>query len=313
MDLVRRLKLLVCVAEVGSFARAAGVLQIDPSAVSHGIGGLEKELGVRLLHRTTRQLSLTAEGHDVVQRARVVLSELECISDVAPRADRPLTGMVRIGMSVGFSHHVLMPRIGEFLRSYPGIRVESLLLASAADLNAGGLDIVLQSGEPQDSAGLIARHLLTLQLGVYASPDYLERAGVPETPDDLQQHVCLVHKPHFIHRPWNDWDFVRGEEQVRIKVPTQLVTDDRAGLVAAAKSGAGIVRIGLLSPALVAKGRLVRLLTDWKCPGGPEIYLLYRKSGRDNPRTRAMLDFVTRVFDDFDPEEASVVHKLEQG
>ncbi|MFT3821393.1 MAG: LysR family transcriptional regulator [Rubrivivax sp.] len=307
MDRIRRLELLIRAAEAGGFSRAAGLLQIDPSAVSHAVAALEKELGLRLFHRTTRQLSLTDEGRHVVEHARVVLRELEAIGNLGPAGERQPEGVLRVGMSVSFSHHVVMPRIGEFLRRHPGIRVESLLLATAADMHAAGLDLVFQSGRPKDS-GLVAQRLATLKLGVYASPTYLARAGRPETPQALLDHACLVHKPQFIRRAWNDWDFVRDRRLTTIKVPTRLMTDDREGLVAAALAGAGIIRVGLLDPVLVGEGRLLPLLTEWACPGGPEIYVLYRKGGRDNPRLRVFLDFVTRVFDEFDPHEGSLLH-----
>ncbi|MEO8281105.1 MAG: LysR family transcriptional regulator [Ideonella sp.] len=307
MDRVRRLEMLIRAAEAGSFARAASLLQIDPSAVSHSISGLEKELGVRLFNRTTRQLSLTEEGQKVSDHARVILRELDAIDNVAPTSKRPLDGVLRVGMSVSLSHHVMMPRIGEFLSSHPGIRIESLLLATTSDMNVAGLDLMFQSGKPKDS-GLIAKRLATLKLGVYASPEYLARAGCPQAPEDLLQHACLVHKPQFIRRAWNDWDFVRDQQLTTIKVPMHLATDDREGLLAAALAGAGILRVGLLNPLLVGTGRLVRLLTEWSCPGGPEIYVLYRKDGRRNPRVLAFLDFITRVFDEFDPLERSLLH-----
>lgn len=307
MDRLRRFELLTCAAEAGSFSRAARLLQIDPSAVSHAVSALEKSLGLKLFHRTTRQLTLTDEGREVVHHARGMLRNLAEIQGLAPQAREQLEGRLRVGMSVSLSHHVMMPRMAEFLQRHPGIRIESLMLTQAKDMHAAGLDLMFHSGKASDSE-LVARRIATLRLAVYAAPAYLERAGVPQQPQDLLSHTCLVHKPSFIQRAWNDWEFSKGEQRLTVKVPTHLMTDDREGLLATALAGGGILRVGLLDPHLIDSGQLVRVLADWSCPGGPDIHLLYRRSSLRDPRVAAFLDFVDEVFADFDPEERSLRH-----
>lgn len=305
MDRLRRLELMTRAAEAGSFSRAAQLLQLDPSSISHAVAELEKDLGFRLFHRTTRQLKLTDEGRDVLRRAQAILQEVDEIQNLAPRDQQQLEGTLRIGMSVSVSRHVMMPRMAEFMQRHPKLRIESLMLDQTKDLHAAGLDVMFVLGALKDS-GLIAQHVGTLRLAVYAAPSYLERAGDPKHPEELVHHACLIHKPPFTAKGWNDWRFTKGRQRLNVKVPMNLMTDDREGLVAAALSGAGIMRIGMLDQDLVERGRLQRVLSDWECPGGPEIHLLYRKSPRLDPRVKAFLEFVDEVFSDFDPQERSL-------
>lgn len=291
MDRLRRLELMVRAAEAGSFARAARLLQLDPSTISHAVTELEKDLGLRVFHRTTRQLSLTDQGKEVLRGAQAMLHELAEIQNLAPRVKQRLDGTLRIGMSVSLGQHVMMPRMAEFLQRHPQLRVESLILNQTKDLHAAGLDVMFHPGKPRDTE-LVAKRVATLRLGVYAAPAYLERAGRPRHPQDLANHACLIHKPAFTPRGLNDWEFSKGQQHVKVKVPATLMTDDREGLLATALAGGGLMRIGLLNPELVASGRLTRVLTGWECPGGPDIYLLYRRTSRRDPRVKAFIEFV---------------------
>jgi hypothetical protein len=135
-----------------------------------------------------------------------------------------------------------------------------------------------------------------------AAPAYLEAAGTPTGPDDLPRHVCLVHKPPFAVMPWNEWFFERSGERRRVAVPAALVTDDREALLAAALAGAGIVRVGMFDPGLLASGTLRRVLPDWSCPGGPTLHALYRRTAEPVPKVAAFLDFFAVALVEFDSE-----------
>ena len=162
MDRVRRIELLVRAAEAGSFARAAKLLDLDPSAVSHAIAELEKELRVTLFYRTTRQLRLTEDGEEIVRRGREILREIAELESVAAEGDGRLTGTLRVGMHVPISRHVIMPRLPEFMRRHPELRLECLLLAQVKDLHAAGLDVLVRAGEPPE-VDLVARKLAEMR------------------------------------------------------------------------------------------------------------------------------------------------------
>jgi DNA-binding transcriptional LysR family regulator len=309
VDRVRRIELFVRAAEAGSFARAAKLLELDPSAVSHAITELERELRVTLFYRTTRQLRLTEDGEDVLRRGREILRELAELESVATEADGRLTGILRVGMHVPISRHVVMPRLPEFMRRHPELRLECLLLAQVKDLHAAGLDVLLRAGEPPE-VDLIARKLAEIKLGVYASPAYLDEAGEPATPEELLKHRCLIHKPPSAMRPWDEWTFERDGERRVVTVPRTVMTDDREGLIAAVLAGGGLMRIGMFDPGLITAGRLRRVLREWQCPGGPPIYGLYRRSRRMAPKIAAFLEFAAEVYAAFDPDEATIAHPL---
>lgn len=307
MDRLRRYEMLVKAAEAGSFAKAAALLQLDPSAVSHAIGQLEQELRITLFYRTTRQLKLTADGEELCARAREILQQVAELEN-ASRAPKNLTGTLRIGMSVPMSRNIVMPRLPEFTRRHPELSIECLVLTRVKDMHASGVDVMVSAGEPPQS-NLIARKLMTLRFGVYAAPAYLDSAGIPADPDELRRHRCLVHKPPFSLKPLDQWEFDRGGERRRIDVPRTLVTDDREGLIAAALASGGLMRIGMFDPALIAAGRLRRVLADWDCLGTPPVYALYRRSSRLAPKVTAFLKFLAEAAAVFDPEDVTVIHE----
>lgn len=302
MDRIRRLEILVSAAQAGSFARAAKLLQLDPSAVSHAIAQLERELKVTLFYRTTRQLRLTEDGGEVLRRGLGILREVGELDEIGARVQERVAGTLRIGMHVPISHSVVMPRLPELMRRHPDLGLECRVLNQVKDFHAAGLDILLRVGEPPQS-DLIAYKLGELKMGVYAAPSYLARAGTPESPEELIRHRCLVHHPPQMDKPWDQWEFQRGTEHRSVTVPQTLVTDDREGLIAAACAGGGLMRIGMFDPRLIASGSLRRVLPDWTCPDGPALYAIYRRSGRVSRKIAAFRDFAVEAFADFDPEE----------
>jgi DNA-binding transcriptional LysR family regulator len=287
VDRVRGIEILLSAAEAGSFARAAKLLQLDPSAVSHAIAQLERELKVTLFYRTTRQLRLTEDGAEIVRRGKSILRDIGELVDVGARVRERVAGTLRIGMHVPISHSIIMPRLPVFMRRYPDLKVECRVLNQVKDFHAAGLDILLRVGEPPES-DLVAWKLGGLEMGLYAAPSYLASAGIPKTPEELVDHRCLIHHPPTMDKPWDRWVF------------------EREGLIAAARAGGGLMRIGMFDPHLIASGSLQRVLADWRCPGGPQVYAIYRKSGRVSKKIAAFRDFAGEAIADFDPEEITM-------
>ena len=306
MDQVRGIEILLSAAEAGSFARAAKLLQLDPSAVSHAIAQLERELKVTLFYRTTHQLRLTEDGAEIVRRGKGILRDIGELVDVGARVRERVAGTLRIGMHVPISHSIIMPRLPVFMRRYPELWLECRVLNQVKDFHAAGLDILLRVGEPPES-DLVAWKLGQLEMGLYAAPSYLATAGIPKTPEELVKYRCLIHHPPTMDKPWDRWVFERGRERKAVVVPHTMVTDDREGLIAAARAGGGLMRIGMFDPRLIASGSLQRVLADWRCPGGPQVYAIYRKSGRVSKKIAAFRDFASEAIADFDPQEITLV------
>jgi LysR family transcriptional regulator, transcriptional activator for dmlA len=311
MDRMRRIELLVRAAEAGSFARAARFLQVDPSAVSHAIAELERELKTTLFYRTTRQLRLTEEGEEIYRHGCNILRELGELESAASKAPERLTGILRVGLGVT-GPHIIMPRLPEFLRRHPGLQIDCLLITRIKEMHESGVDLLLHPGEPPES-GVIARKLVQGRLGIYAAPKYLETAGEPVSPEDLLWHRCLIAKPAFFNLPRDEWEFERKGERKVVKVPRTLMTNDREGLIAAALAGGGLMRIGMFNPALITSGRLRKVLADWTCLNSYSLYAIYRKTARTPPKIAAFLQFLTETFAAFDPEELTLIHSPNVG
>jgi DNA-binding transcriptional LysR family regulator len=307
LDRVRRIELLVRAAEAGSFAKAARLLGLDPSAVSHAIAELEKELRLTLFYRTTRQLRLTEDGEEVYRRGTEIMHRLADLEGAASKAPEVLTGTLRVGLSVTMSRAIVMPRLSEFIRRHPGLKLEFLVLTQMKDMHASGVDVMLRAEQPAES-GVIARKLVDVKFGVYASPKYLQSAGEPATPQDLVRHRCLIFITPHDNKQRNEWLFERDGQRTRVRVPSTIVTDEREGLIAAAVAGCGLMWTGLFDPALVTSGQLRKVLPEWSCPLELGFYALYRRTPRVPAKIAAFIDFVADAFAAFDPNQLTVIH-----
>ncbi|MFN0317773.1 MAG: LysR family transcriptional regulator [Burkholderiales bacterium] len=308
MNRVRRLELLVRAVDAGSFAKAARSLNLTPSAVSHGIAQLEQELQVQLFYRTTRQLRLTEDGEGIYRRGSEILRQIAALDSERRRPAANLTGTLRVGLALPLSRLVIMPLLPVFLRRHPKITLQFHMMGEIKEMHAQGADLFLSVTDPPDSA-LIARKIAHTLPGIYASPQYLEVAGVPQVPEDLIRHHCLVLNVRSLSKPLDEWEFERNGKRKRVKVIAGVTTYDREGLIAAVVAGAGVMHMGCFDPNLVRSGQLQRLLTDWSCPGGVPIQALYRKTARLPPKIAAFLDFAEEAFAAFDPEEVTLIHR----
>jgi len=307
MNRVHRIEMLVRAADTGSFAKAAQSLGLSSSAVSRAIAELEAELRVALFYRTTRSLKLTHEGEELYRRGGEILEKLSEVETALSRSSGRLHGSLRIGLSVSLNRHIIMPAVGGFMRRHPGLRLECLALTQPKEMHALGADVLLRVGEPPDS-DLVARKLASMRFLVCASPDYLKSAGALRNPDDLRRHRCLVHQPPHEPKPFDRWTFEKSGERKLLQITPALFSNDREGLITAAVNGAGVMRVGMFDPALIASGRLHRVLTEWKCVDRIDIYALYRKGARTLPKVAAFIDFAAEATAAFDPEELTITH-----
>lgn len=289
MDEMKALSTFVRVVEAGSFRRAAIEQGVTPQAASKLVKQLEVSLGVRLLHRTTRQLSLTDEGQQLLQQARAGLDTLRTAIDgvKASRADQG--GTVRVTAPRSTRATLVLPLTAAFLAEHPGTRVDLTLDDQFTDLVAGKIDVGFRSGVTLDR-NLVARRLMDIQLLVCASPAYLARHGHPRTWDDLARHTCtgFRHAQTGKQMPWEYWD---GDATAYRDVPAAFVTNDVDAEVQAVLSGVGIGQLpSYLAQPLIRDGQLVHLLTR-HTSARVGLFLYYPQRSHQPARVRAFIDF----------------------
>ncbi len=250
------------VVEARSFSDAARMLGVSKSAVSARVAKLEERLGVRLLHRTTRRLALTADGVRLYERCARVVADADEAAEIAAGASEVPRGTLRIYAPSGFGQTYLAEPIGAFMRMHEGLRVDLRLGERIPDLTVDDVDVaIVVAGRCADS-GLTTRKLASVRVAVCASPEYLRRKGIPFRPQDLVLHDCLSHS---IRQSVEDWRFHTEEGAVSMAALSNLVVDDARFLRQAALSGLGIVMLPeFLVAEDLAAGRLFRVLDDFQ-------------------------------------------------
>ena len=260
MDIFRNMNLFVDVAKASSFRRAAEVLGLPNSTVSRRIAELERDVGLRLFNRSTRRVELTEGGRLYFDNCKRIIQEAELAHQELTHLHAQPSGVIRASMPVDFSVIYLSPLLADFSRRYPGIRFSLDLTPNQADLVGDPVDVAIRMGPPKDQS-LIARPIARLGTVLVASPDYLQRRGAPEQPQDLSGHECLRMKD----APWVL--FHRDGSSQSVEVGGQFIANSRGLLQQLALSGQGIVQTAdSWVQADLATQRLVRVLPDWTPP-----------------------------------------------
>jgi DNA-binding transcriptional LysR family regulator len=287
-DRTSELEIFAIVARTGSFSAAARELDLTPSAVSRSVARIETRLGVRLILRTTRSLTLTAEGRSYLAAARRILADLndteQAIADQgAPR------GRIRVSVSQSHGRLHIVPLLGDFTARYPHIQVDINLTDAVVDIAAGQADVGVRSG-PLDDSGLTARKISHTRRVIVASPDYLARRGTPMVPEDLHAHNCLNFN---FRRAEPVWPFVRDGQEFRLTVQGSIEANNGETLGQLAADGVGVTRVGAFSVAdAIQAGRLVPLLEAFN-PGDVENTHAVFVGGANTPaRVRVFVDFL---------------------
>jgi DNA-binding transcriptional LysR family regulator len=291
MDLITGLHTFIRVVETGSFSAVAREENSSQSAVTRQVAQLEEHFGVRLFHRTTRKLSLTDEGQDLVGRARHLLEEAEDLEDTFGKDGGAPTGLVRVGITVGAAM-LMVPEFTGLLSKYPGLAVELVVSEQMEDLIAERLDLALRFGQSPDTS-LVSRVLANLGSAPVAAPAYLERVGAPEHPSDLVNHKCIIHDrgPDSSH-----WMFTGPDGLVTVNVNGAFRSNNTMVVRQAAMSGYGIAVLGdPLTINDIRAGRLYRLLPNHTMSRQP-VFVVYPSRRHLAQRTRVVLDFVIDSF-----------------
>jgi LysR family transcriptional regulator for bpeEF and oprC len=296
MDRIKALEIFKAVAERGSFVKAADALDLSTAVVTRAVQDLEKLLGARLLQRTTRRMSLTPEGREVLQRADVVLGAFDALTAAADAGASKLAGDIRFSAPVSLGAHRLAEMIGAFIEQHPAVRVELLLDDLPVNLVAHGVDlgIAVTWDLPPE---VIARRIGAARVGVYGAPGYLRRRGTPRHPQELARHDCLVCTGGG-RRPWHFSHPVTGE-RIEPAIEPRLWANNANALLAAAVQDSGLALLPhALAERCVREGRLQPVLSHWSSPT-LGIFLVYMS--RDLPaRVRALMGHVAQYFEDRD-------------
>jgi len=275
----------------GSFAAAARELGLTPSAVAKSVARLESDLGLRLLHRTTREVSLTSDGHGLYERCRHIVEELDALRAQAEGVRGEPSGTLRLSVPVTWGRRVLVPQLASLVARHPRIALDVAFSDRFVDVVREGFDAAVRIGALRDST-LVARRIGQQQLVVCASPAYVARHGPPATPGELAAHRCLAFRLPTSGRA-RPWDFsVDGVSRTYLP-PTSVVMDEGEALVAAAAAGLGLAQVpGYMAEDALRTGALVEALAAFRPPPLP-ISIVYASGRQVTPRLRALLDLLT--------------------
>ncbi len=282
-------------AETRSYSEAARNLGVSASAVGKSVCRLESRLGVRLLHRSTRSITLTAEGAVFLQRCRRILCEIESAELELSETRQAPQGRLRISLPlVGM---LVMPALTAFMRRYPAVELDVDFSDRLVDVINEGFDVVMRTGEPTDSR-LVSRPIGNYRLLLVASPGYLADRGTPESPEDLKHHACLQHKFPSTGK-LEPWPLKRGTDTPEWILPISMVCNTSAALLDVAVAGLGIACLPdfLVRPAL-QRGELVPVLESHVEHQGT-FRLMWATSKHLAPKLRVFIDFMgTELFND---------------
>ncbi|WP_311271177.1 LysR family transcriptional regulator [Sphingobium sp. WCS2017Hpa-17] len=287
-DRARALELFAAVVSQGSFSAAGRLLDLSPSAVSRAVERIEARLGVRLLLRSTRSLSLTAEGQAYLQAARRILADLDDAEQFIADQGAP-RGRLRVSAALSHGRLCIVPLLGEFASLYPHILTDIALTDTLVDIAAGQADVAIRFGPLADSM-LTVRKLGETRRVIVASPAYLARHGMPDVPEDLHRHNCLNFN---FRRAEPVWPFARPSGDFALSVNGNIEANNGETLGQLAANGVGIARVGRFSVAEeLASGRLVPILEAYN-PGDVEMIHAVFVGGASTPaRVRVFVDFL---------------------
>ena len=289
MDQLDAMRVFVRVLERRSFVQAAHDLVLPRSRVSEAIQKLERKLGVRLLVRTTRQVTPTPEGEDYYRRAIGILSAVDD-ADAAVAAEIP-AGPLRIDVHGTFARRFLLPALPDFLKRFPGIALHIGEGDRLVDLIGEGVDCVIRVGEPADS-GLVGRKLGTIAEGTFASPGYIATYGMPMSADDLNGH-CMVGFISSASRSVVPLEFQTDDGLREVTLPTTVTVTAAASYACLAKLGMGLIQVPRYRVAHeLDQGELVEVLAS-TLPRPSSVYLLYPEGRQLSPRVRLFIDWAS--------------------
>jgi DNA-binding transcriptional LysR family regulator len=285
---------LAAVVEGSSFVKAAELIGITDSGVSRAISRLETRLGVRLLDRTTRSVSLTDEGRRFYEEVKPHLQAIEDAAIIASGAVSAVRGRLKVDIDPFFLPMVLAGRLGEFCERFPELSIEFVSSERLGDLVSEGTDLAIRFGQPRLST-LVARKLIEAPVLTVASPAYIERYGRPNHPTELEQHRCLQFIDPYSGKPY-EWEFVRDTETIEVPTRGPLIFTDPKTMMDECVAGTGIGKlIGWGVKEQLEAGTLIDLFPEWHGPIFP-LYAFHPSRKHPPAKVRAFVDFCIEVI-----------------
>ncbi|MFM4822680.1 LysR family transcriptional regulator [Aeromonas hydrophila] len=294
MNKITALNVFRRVVEIGTFRAAADDLHLSQAAVSKNINELEAYLGIALINRTTRRLSVTEAGMTYYRQICAVLDGLEAADQSIMAASFTPRGRLRIGMPMSYGLIRLNPLVCAFQRRYPAIGIEVILSDTYMDLVDQGLDAVIRGAGTLEDSTLRAKPLCQVQRVLCAAPDYLKEAGQPTQPEDLKEHNCLRYS---LSSSPDKWCFSRDAESVTVDVhPASFCANNGIALKQAAVQGLGVILVPheFVSNEL-ADGTLVKLIPNWQ-PDPHALFAVYPFHKEQSPNVRLFIEFIVKAF-----------------
>lgn len=294
MDRFQAMQVFTRVVDANSFTRAADMLGLPRATVTTIIQNLEALLGVRLLNRTTRRLSLTPDGAAYYEHCARILGEVEETESSFREVARGPKGRLRIDVPSPIGRLVLIPRLCEFRARYPEVELVIGMGDRMVDLVREAVDCVIRVGDLQDST-LVARRIGALKLITCATPDYLARHGVPQSLEDLEKHVAVQYFSPRTGRNF-DWDFVVDGQAVPVKMNGSVSVNDMDAYIACALQGFGMIQPARFTVLpLLESGQLVEVLPQFS-PSSMPMSVAYMQNRHLSPKVRAFVDWVAELF-----------------
>ncbi|WP_328485200.1 LysR family transcriptional regulator [Methylobacillus arboreus] len=285
------------VAELSSFTQAAISLGLPKGSISMAVQNLEAHLGTRLLQRTTRKVVLTHDGQLFYQRCKDLLTDMDELESMFLLDEKGIHGRIRVDVPLAVAREVLMPHLPAFLAQHPGIKIELSSTDRRVDLVAEGFDCVVRVGSLGDS-GLIARHVGLHPIVNCASPEYLQRHGIPITLDDLGRHFT-VHYAQMLGSEDAYWEYAHGNDNRRVKMQSIITVNNSDAYSQACLAGLGIIQVPLAAARTHLKhGRLVEILPEYRAAPMP-ISMLYPNRRHQPRRVRVFMDWLTAMLQDY--------------
>jgi LysR family transcriptional regulator for bpeEF and oprC len=286
----------VNVVNAGSFSAAAAMLGVTPAAVSKSVQNLERELGIRLLNRSTRRLGLTEEGEFFYERSRSAMIDLDNAVSAVIESKREPMGVLRVTSAVIFGRRQVLPLLTEFMERHPKVTLDVTLEDRFVDMLLEGYDVSIRA-DVHPVGNVVARKIAPIQAVVCGAPSYFRKLPVPRTPKDLLDHNCIRFRS-VGSRQVLKWEFERGKKSFEQEVRGNLILSDSAAICRAVVDGGGLGQIpGYLAAPLVKSGHLRLVLVNY-LSRSRNIYVCYSMRKYVAPRIRAFVDFLVEKLRD---------------